>query len=107
MALVSRLTLMVWLVIPIPLLAEPIRIAVVGDSSLDNIVDLTTAELSKSLDLNLVEGLGLAKLGQEQTLQSAINFNQLPPVQFVPADGLLILRAVKQAARFMARYGGP
>ncbi len=30
-------------------------------------------------------------------MQSAISSNELPPVQFIPADGLVILRSVKQA----------
>jgi hypothetical protein len=54
------------------------------------------ADLSKSPDLNLLERSELARLGQEQALQSAIKSNDLPAVQFVSAHGLVILRAVKQ-----------
>ena len=89
-------TLALWLVVSVHARAQSARIAVMGDSSLSDLIDLTTAELSKSPDLTVLERADLAKLGQEQTLQTAINSNALPPIQFIPADGLIILRAVKQ-----------
>jgi hypothetical protein len=93
---VPCLVFVLWLVIPTVAFAQSARIAVVGDPSLSNLIDVTTTQLSTIPDMSLLDRADLDKLGQEQALQTVVGSNDFSTVQLLPADGLVILRAVKQ-----------
>jgi hypothetical protein len=79
----------------LPSLAQETKVAVIGDASIGNLVDLTTAQLSSVPGLSVLERSDMAKLGSEKALQEIVTSNDVGAVQFVPTDGLVILRAVK------------
>ncbi len=89
-----KIAAVLWLVIALDASAQSVRIAVAGDASLANLVDVTTAELSKNTDLNVLDRADLDKLGQEQEIESVLNSKDFSPVHLLPADGLVLLRAV-------------
>ncbi|HEY0257304.1 MAG TPA: hypothetical protein VGC39_07670 [Candidatus Methylacidiphilales bacterium] len=83
-----------WLVILSPACAQSVRIAVAGDPSLANLIDVTTGELSNQPQLSVLDRADLDKLGQEQEIQSVLDSKDFSPVHLLPADGLVLLRAV-------------
>jgi len=85
-----------WLVVAGDALAQSARVAVAGDPSLANLIDATTVQLSTEPELTVLERADLDKLGQEQALQSVLSSNDFSSVRVLPADGLVLLRAVKQ-----------
>jgi len=85
-----------WLVASGHALAQSARVAVAGDPSLASLIDATTAQLSTDPELTVLERADLDKLGQEQALQSVLGSNNFSTVRLLPADGLVLLRAVKQ-----------
>ena len=90
----SPLAFMLWFAISLHAPAQAVRVAVAGDSSLANLIDATTAELSKRPDINLLERTDLEKIGQEKEIQSVLEAKDFSPVRLLPADGLVLLRAV-------------
>jgi len=90
----SPMAFMLWFAISLHAPAQAVRVAVAGDSSLANLIDATTAELSKRPDINLLERADLEKLGQEKEIQSVLDAKDFSPVRLLPADGLVLLRAV-------------
>jgi hypothetical protein len=74
--------------------AEAARIAVAGDASLANLIDVTTGELSKLPELSVLDRADLNKLGQEQQIQAVLNTQDFTAIHLLPADGLVLLRAV-------------
>src|SRR5271155_905543 len=83
-----------WLVMSGNICAQSAQVAVAGDPSLGTLIDVTTAELSKQPELSVLERADLDKLGQEQALQSVLGSNDFSPIRLLPADGLVLLRAV-------------
>jgi hypothetical protein len=94
--LLRFLALPLWLAVAAHAFAQAAKVAVIGDPTISDLVDVTTAQLSAIPDLSVLERSDLDKVGREQALKEAITSNDLSSVQFVPADGLVILRAVKQ-----------
>src|ERR1700683_2757084 len=90
------MTWVLWLLVSGNAGAQSAQVAVVGDPSLGTLIDVTTVELSKQPDLTVMERADLDKLGQEKALQSVLGSNDFSPVRLLPADGLVLLRAVKQ-----------
>ncbi len=89
--------LMAWLfcmAVSVHALGQSVRVAVAGDPSLANLVDVATGELSKQSDLSVLDRADLDKLGQEQEIQSVLNSKDFSPVRLLPADGLVLLRSV-------------
>jgi hypothetical protein len=76
-----------------PVLAQSARVAVSGDPSLANLIDVTSSELSKLPELSVLDRADLNKLGQEQEIESVLNSQNFTPIQLLPADGLVLLRA--------------
>jgi hypothetical protein len=95
----SCLVFLAWPAMFASVWGQSARIAIVGDPSLNNLVDVTTAELSKNPGLTLLERTDLDKLGQEQALMSVMNSNNFSPVRLLPADGLIVLRTSKQEGK--------
>lgn len=85
---------MFWIGISADVSAQNAQIAVAGDSSLANLVDVTTAELSQVPELNILDRADLDRLGQEQVLQAVLDSKDFSSVHLLPADGLVLLRAV-------------
>jgi hypothetical protein len=83
-----------WLVVSSHAAAQAVRIAVAGDVSLANLVDVTTGELSNQPELSILDRADLDKLGQEQEIQSVLASKDFSPVRLLPADGLILLRSV-------------
>ena len=83
-----------WIAISGQVSAQSVRVAVAGDASLANLVDVTTAELSKQAELSVLDRADLDKLGQEQEIQAVLGSKDFSPVRLLPADGLVLLRAV-------------
>ena len=81
---------------PVAVAGQDVRVAVLGDPSLANLVDVTTAALSGNLGFVVLERADLDKLGQEQALQSMVTAEDLSAASLVPAEGLVLLRAVNQ-----------
>ena len=73
------------------------RIAVAGDPSLADLVDVVSAELSTNTHLTVLDRADLDKLGQEQALQSVVDARDFSPARMVPADGLVLLRSTGSA----------
>jgi hypothetical protein len=73
--------------------APQVRIAVAGDSSLANLVDVTSAALAENHDLVVLDRADLDKLGQEQALQSVMSGKDFSPIRLLPAEGLVLLRS--------------
>lgn len=84
----------IWLMLSIHGMAQAVKIAVASDPSLANLVDVTTGELSKNADLSVLDRADLNKLGKEQALQSVLDSKDFSAVRLLPADGLVLLRAV-------------
>ena len=61
--------------------------AVAGDSSLANLVDVTTGELSKQPELGVLDRADLDKLGQEQAIQAALDSKDFSSVHVLPTLG--------------------
>jgi hypothetical protein len=76
--------------------ADSARIAVVGDPSLADLVDVTSAQLAQEPDLIMLDRMDLDKLGQEQMLQATLSSQDFTAIRLVPADGLVLLRAISQ-----------
>ncbi len=95
-ALLWHLACMLWLMISAHTFAQPVRIAVAGDPSLANLIDVTTGELSKETNLTVLDRASLDKLGQEQQIQSVLDSKDFSPVHLLPADGLVLLRSVSK-----------
>jgi hypothetical protein len=83
-----------WLVGSSHASAQSVRIAVSGDQSLANLIDVTASELSTQSELTVLDRADLDKLGQEQEIQSVLDSKDFSPVRLLPADGLVLLRAV-------------
>jgi hypothetical protein len=83
-----------WLVVSSHASAQSVRIAVSGDPSLANLIDVTASELSALSKLTVLDRTDLDKLGQEQEIQSVLDSKDFSPVRLLPADGLVLLRAV-------------
>jgi hypothetical protein len=83
-----------WLVGSSHASAQSVRIAVSGDPSLANLIDVTGSELSTQSELTVLDRADLDKLGQEQEIQSVLNSKDFSPVRLLPADGSVLLRAV-------------
>jgi hypothetical protein len=76
-----------------PLSAQAVRIAVSGDASLANLVDVTAGALSDVPNLVVLDRADLDKLGQEVQLQAALTSWNFAGLHVLPADGLILLRA--------------
>ncbi len=87
------------LVIAVHASAQSVRVAVAGDPSLANLVDVTTGELSKQPELGVIDRADLDKLGQEEALQAALDSKDFSSVHVLPADGLVLLRAVAKEGK--------
>jgi hypothetical protein len=85
-----------WIAVSSHAFAQAVRVAVAGDSPLANLVDVTTAELSKQPELSVLDRADLDKLGQEQEIQSVLASKDFSSVRLLPADGLVLLRAVTE-----------
>src|ERR1700734_247666 len=85
---------MFWIGISADVSAQNAQIAVAGDSSLANLVDVTTAELSQVPEISVLDRADLDKLGQEQALQAVLDSKDFSSIHRLPADGLVLLRAV-------------
>jgi hypothetical protein len=79
--------------------AQPVRVAVAGDSSLTNLEDVTISDLSNRAELTVLDRADLDKLGYEQEIQSVLNSQDFTSVQILPADGLVLLRAVTEKGK--------
>jgi hypothetical protein len=87
---------MIWIATLSHVAAQSVRVAVSGDPSLANLVDVTTSELSTLPNLTVLDRADLDKLGQEQELQAVLDSRDYSPIRLLPADGLVLLRAVVQ-----------
>jgi len=83
-----------WIAVSSHASAQSVRVAVAGDSSLATLVDVTTGELSNHPELSVLDRADLDKLGQEQEIQAVLGSKDFSPVRLLPADGLVLLRAV-------------
>lgn len=92
--LLRGMALLFWLAIPLPAAALSARIAVSGDPSLADLVDLTASALSAQPDLAVLDRADLDKLGQEQQIQAVLDSKDYSSIHLLPADGLVLLRAV-------------
>jgi len=90
----GHLAFMLWLAISVHASAQSVRVAVAGDSSLANLVDVTTSDLSNLHELSVLDRADLDKLGQEQEIEAVLDAKDFSPVRLLPADGLVLLRAV-------------
>ena len=84
---------MLWLAIFSLASAQTVRVAVGGDPTLANLVDVTTGELSNHPELTVLDRADLDKLGQEQEIESVLDTKDFSPVRLLPADGLILLRS--------------
>jgi hypothetical protein len=89
------LALMVLLIPTRTLLGQSVRLAVIGDPTLGNLSDTVTVELSKDVTLTVLDRADLNKLSQEAALQTVVNSNDFTALQPLPADGLIVLRALQ------------
>jgi hypothetical protein len=97
--LIGSWTFALWLAISLSVFAQSTRVAVIGDPALIDLVDVTISQLSSLPNLTVLERSDLDKLGREQSLEEAVTSNDVSSVRFLPADGLVILRAVTQAGK--------
>jgi hypothetical protein len=76
--------------------AQSVRVAVAGDPSLADLIDVTSGQLSQVTGLTVLDRSDLDRLGQEQQIQAVLSSQDFAAVRLVPADGLVLLRAVSQ-----------